>query len=82
MKLEIKTEAEEMNYIYVVTGDNNGDGKFNSIDLLKLARYLAGIENDLTTEYLYASNVHEDEKVNQADLLKMARVMSGLDYFN
>ena len=82
MKLEIKTEAEEINYIYVVTGDNNGDGKFNSKDLLKLARYLAKIEKDLTGEYLYASNVYADKVINQTDLLKMARVMSGLDYFN
>ena len=81
MKLEIKKETEKITYILVVTGDNNGDGKFNSVDLLKLARYLADLDKNLEKEYLYACDVHKNEKVNQADLLKMARVMSGLDKF-
>ncbi len=81
MRAKIKTEAESIEYILVVTGDNNGDGKFNAIDLLKLARYLADIDKDLENEFLYACNVYKDEEINQSDLLKMARVLSGLENF-
>lgn len=81
MRAKIKTEAETVEYVLIVSGDNNGDGKFNAIDLLKLARYLADIDKDLKGEFLYACDVHKDEEINQSDLLKMARVLSGLDKF-
>lgn len=81
MKIEIKTLAETVDYILIVPGDNNGDGKFNAVDLLRLARHLADIDKNIKGEYLTACNVHKDAKVNEADLLKMARVMSGQDSF-
>ncbi|MCI8636887.1 MAG: hypothetical protein HFJ36_03380 [Clostridia bacterium] len=65
----------------MLLGDNNGDGKFNAIDLLKLARHLADIDKNLKNEFLYACNVYKDELVNQSDLLKMARVLSGIENF-
>lgn len=81
MKIEIKTLAETVDYILIVAGDNNGDGKFNAVDLLRLARYLTDIDKNIKGEYLIACNVYKDAKINEADLLKMARVMSGQDSF-
>lgn len=81
MKIEIKTLAETVDYILIVPGDNNGDGKFNAVDLLRLARYLTDIDKNIKGEYLTACNVHKDTKINEADLLKMARIMSGQDSF-
>lgn len=80
-KLKINTLAENIHYIFIVPGDNNGDGKFNAVDLLRLARFLTDIDKNLDGEYLQASDVYKDEKVNEADLLKMARVLSELDSF-
>ncbi len=65
----------------MLLGDNNGDGKFNAIDLLKLARYLADIDKNLENEFLYACNVYKDEEINLLDLLKMARVLIELENF-
>lgn len=81
MRAKVKTEAETIEYILVVSGDNNGDGKFNAIDMLKLARYLADIDKKLEKEFLYACNVHKDKEINLSDLLKMARVLSELEKF-
>lgn len=81
IKMDIKSLNETISYILVVPGDNNGDGKFNSVDLLKLARYLVQLDTDLKGEYLHASDIYKDKKINTADLLKMSRIMSGLDSF-
>lgn len=79
MKMEISTETEKIEYTLVVTGDINGDGQVNGIDLLKLARFLVELDTSVKNEYLLAGNAYEDEKVNNVDLLKLARVLVGLD---
>ena len=80
-----QTTVESIEYILVVTGDLNGDGLANSVDLLKLSRYLADLDTDLSGEYLLAANVYKDESdsssINNADLLKLARVLVSLDEF-
>ena len=68
-----------MEYILTITGDINGDGEINGIDLLKLARYLVQLETNLNNEYLLAGDVYSDEKINNIDLLKLVRVLVGLD---
>lgn len=71
---------DEEIYDIVVTGDLNGDGKMGDIDLLKLARYKAGLDKELTDVYLLASDVNQDDNyADDIDLLKMARVVVGLD---
>ncbi len=79
IKMEISTSTEKMEYILTITGDINGDGEINGIDLLKLARYLVQLETNLNNEYLLAGDVYSDEKINNIDLLKLVRVLVGLD---
>ena len=81
MKLRISYETEIYNYDIVITGDLNGDGKSNAIDLMKMARYTAKLDNTLIGAFLQAANVHRDQEVNNADLLKMARVLANLDIY-
>ena len=81
MKIRISNEAETYNYEIVITGDLNGDGKSNTVDLMKIARYTAKLDNTLKGPYLQAANVHKDQIVNNVDLLKMARVLAYLDNY-
>lgn len=85
MKLKINTELEEIEYVLVVLGDLTGDGEFNGVDLMKLARYMAKLDINLEGAYYRAANIHKNingaEQVNNADLLKMARVLAELEDF-
>jgi hypothetical protein len=58
----------------VIPGDVNGDGIVNTLDLTRLARYLAGqnVEMDLT-----AADVTGDGTVNTLDLTRLARYLAG-----
>jgi len=67
-------------YTLIVTGDLNGDGEMNDIDLLRIARYIAGLDKNLTGIYLKAANIYEDNNLaDDIDLLKMVRILIGLD---
>ena len=80
MKLKVYTNSESIEYTIVVTGDLNGDGEMEDIDLLKLARYKAGLDETLQGEYLQAANIYNDDNIaDDTDLLKMARILAGLD---
>ena len=80
MKIEITKGEEKEEIIAVVTGDLNGDGIMDDIDVLKLARYKAGLDKNLQGEYLMASDLIKDENyADDADLLKMVRVLVKLD---
>ncbi len=78
--LVISNEEETKEYTIIVEGDISGDGIMDDIDLLKLARYKAGLDLTLKTENLKASDLIKDGVyVGDSDLLKMARVLAGLD---
>ena len=80
MIVNISLNNLEESYIIVVTGDLNGDGEMGDIDALKLARYKAGLDTNLTGAYLEAGNVFRDSaNADDKDLLKMVRVLVGLD---
>ena len=80
MTLKISLGSQEASYILVVTGDLNGDGEMGDIDALKLARYKAGLDTNLTGAYLEAGNIFRDDTcADDKDLLKMVRVLVGLD---
>ena len=80
MKVIIQRGPEKVEYKIIVTGDLNGDGEMGDIDVLKLARYKAGLDTNLEGEYLIASNIIKDDKyADDTDLLKMVRVLVGLD---
>ena len=52
----------------VIKGDNSGDGKCNSLDLLKIQKYIVGVSS-LSGAYFTASDINGDGKVNSLDLL-------------
>ena len=80
MKLKIKLNNEQKEYEIVVTGDLNGDGKMEDIDVLKISRYKAGIDTNLSGAYLEAANIKRDNNyADDLDLLKMVRVVVGLE---
>lgn len=76
---QVKMENKKT-YTLIVTGDLNGDGQMNDIDLLRIARYKAGLDKKLTGVYLEAADINQDSNLaDDIDLLKMARILVGLD---
>ena len=58
-------------------GDINGDGKINSLDVLKLQRYLLGLET-MSEKGKLAADLNEDGKVNSQDILLLQKKILGL----
>ena len=80
IKISLSNQASQ--YKIVVTGDLNGDGQMNEVDLLMLARYKVNLDKNLKGEYLRASDIVENGVyADNMDLLKMARIIVGLDEF-
>ena len=64
-------------YTILIYGDSNGDGKINSIDLLKIQRHILELEK-LEGIYLKASNVRKTgTKPTSVDLLLIQRHILG-----
>ncbi len=81
MKLKLTLNGEDIKeYIIVVIGDINGDGLMTDIDLLKIIRYRANIDKDLSQECLRAADIFKDKiYADDKDLLKLVRILVGLD---
>lgn len=80
LTIKIAWETDEETYTLVVTGDLNGDGEMGDIDLLRLVRYNAGLDTNLSGAYLKASDIYKDGAcADNKDLLKIARVLAGLE---
>lgn len=80
MKIVAKLEEQESQYIAVVTGDLNGDGQMNIVDLLRLSRYISNMDKNLEVEGKKASDLIGDGKyANITDLLKMSRVLANIE---
>lgn len=79
MKLKAGTDT----YTVVVTGDIDGDGSVNSLDLLLLKRCILGLQ-PLSGAAAAAANIDRDAaaNVNSTDLLKLKRYILGLDQIN
>lgn len=76
---QVKMENAKI-YELIVKGDLNGDGEMNDVDLLRMARYKAGLDKNLKGRYLDAANIYEDSNLaDDIDLLKMVRILIGLD---
>ena len=51
-------------------------------DLLRMARYKAGLDKKLTGAHLKATDINNNnEKADDIDLLKLVRILVGLDWF-
>lgn len=82
MKIKITLNNECVEYIAVVKGDLTGDGEMGDIDLLRMARYKAGLDKNLTGAYLKAADINNNnENAEDIDLLKLVRILVGLDSF-
>lgn len=78
-KVRIKENGNVLReYLILIYGDVNGDGKINSIDLLVLQRHILEIEK-FDGIYLKAANVRKDgKKPTSVDLLLIQRHILGL----
>ena len=81
-KIQILKNSEEQEiiteYIAIIYGDVNGDGKINSVDLLKLQRHILEIES-LDKYSQIAGNINKDgRKPTSRDLLLIQRDILGL----
>ena len=81
MNVKITVDSKEFTYQIAVTGDIYADGQVDGRDLLKLARYLVGLDTEKMTKIdLKATDVHIDGLyADPADLLKLSRLLIGLD---
>lgn len=65
-------------YVIILYGDVNGDGKINSIDLLVLQRHILGIK-EFSGVFLKAGNTNKSGKrPSSTDLLRIQRHILGL----
>ena len=58
------------------TGDINGDGSIDSVDLLKIRQHLIGV-NILTDSSLSAADINKDGVVDSVDLLRIRQHLIG-----
>ena len=59
------------------SGDINGDGKTNSLDVLKLQRFLLGLET-IPEDRKAAADLNGDGKVNSQDILLLQKKVLGM----
>lgn len=71
------TSGEDVKtYSVVLYGDINGDGKINSIDLLKVQKHILKA-SFLTEAQLVSADVNKDGNINSIDLLKVQKHILG-----
>ncbi len=79
----IKVTSEEENYEDVATvtvymkADLNGDSNVTTTDLVKLRRYLAGLET-LDKTKIHAADINHDGNVTATDLVKLRKYLAGM----
>lgn len=71
--------ASVINSTIIVYGDVSGDGKINSLDLLKVQKHILGV-SILRDAFLEAANVkHSGNKITSLDLLKVQKHILGIN---
>ena len=78
LKTGAKITVNGKEYIAVVMGDNNGDGKVDARDSLQILKYQVG-NKELKDEYLVSADTNGDGKVNAKDSLKILKYQVGKD---
>ena len=67
-KIKIKTNSEEKEYIVIIYGDVNGDGKISSADYIKIKNHIMETNKLTYLEKEYA-DANKDGKVSSADYI-------------
>lgn len=65
-KIKIKTSSEEKEYLIILYGDVNSDGKISSADYVAIKNHIMDVKKLSDTELIYA-DANKDGKVNSAD---------------
>ncbi len=67
-RIKIKTNGEEKEYVVIIYGDVNGDGKISSADYIKIKNHIMETNKltDLEKEY---ADANKDGKVSSADYI-------------
>ena len=68
-----KCEPGKVTVIHTIPGDITGDGKVNAVDLLRLQKYLAGVDVTLVG----SGDITGDGKINAMDLLRLKKYLAG-----
>ena len=68
-----KIEFENQEYIVIITGDINKDGKSNIVDLARCMKVVLG-KKELDTVEGFAADTNYDGKVNIIDLAKIRKL--------
>ncbi len=68
-----KCEPGKVTVVHTIPGDITGDGKVNAVDLLRLQKYLAGVDVTLVG----SGDITGDGKINAMDLLRLKKYLAG-----
>lgn len=61
--------------IEVETGDVDGNGVVNSLDLMRLKKYILGVGNPLTVFNKYGADVNDDGNINVLDIIALKKIL-------
>lgn len=70
--INIDTGNEQRTLIIVIKGDNNGDGKISSIDMLRVQKHILKY-SQLTGAYKEASDTNYDDNISGVDMLRIQK---------
>ena len=73
----VNFEAITVTVQSVLSGDVNGDGSVDTIDAIRLAKYLVGLV-ELTDAQMKAADVNGDGSVDTIDAIRLAKYLVGL----
>ena len=76
-KVSVMVGNDAKEYQVVVYGDANGDGKINSIDYVKIRKYIMKTSS-LSGSYMEAADVNKDGKVDSLDYVKLRKYIMNI----
>lgn len=81
IKLSLRIGTTTYNYILVLKGDVNGDGKIQATDYVKIRNHIMS-KAQLTGASLQAADIDQDEKVQATDYVKVRNHIMGKSTIN
>jgi len=73
-RISYPIEDSEVEVTGCLSGDANGDGVVNSLDITKVERIIAGLDTETP-----GADANQDGVVNSLDITKVERIIAGLD---